>query len=96
MPWTTTIDAKTGQTRTFFLDSSFGCHDPKRLRGGVCATRERPVIEVKWHRARNAPADQSRKFDNRERAAEFFHSKQRKRQRPEWIHHDSGVHDQVG
>jgi len=91
MPWTTTIDAKTGKTKSFWLDASFGCK--KRIQKSVNATRTHPVWEVRWSNTRTGPLDQCRKFTFREDAESFFFSKKRKKQRPEFVYHTSGVHD---
>lgn len=90
MPWTTTIDAKTGATKTFFLDASFGCSRAKREE--TCATNSQPIFEVTWLKSRYSEERDSRKFWNRETASDFFAKKKTARTKPEWHHHISGVH----
>ena len=90
MPHTTLIDAATGESRSFFLDCSFGCKTKPTTR---CACPHWPVFEVRWCDSKHGEANQSRKFTDRRDAESFHASKKRKRQRPEWKFHNSGIHE---
>ncbi len=95
MPWTTTIDGKTGEQKTFWLDASFGCR--KSQTSIRCATPTHPVVEITWITSRYSAARSARKFDytglGRKTAEEFFNSKKNKRCRPTWTHHTTGTHE---
>lgn len=91
MPLTTLIDARTGETRTFYLDPSFGCK--RRQQSDVCATRTQPIWEVRYATARCGPLDQCRKFDDRREAADFIQGRKLRRQRFDLIYHTSGLHN---
>jgi hypothetical protein len=89
MSLTTTIDSKTGETKTFWLDASFGC----RKTEVTCATRTQPVYEVRWSTSVYGSATGSRKFRDREIAAQWYMSKKKKHCRPEWSMHTTGTHE---
>ena len=94
MPWTTTIDGKTGEQKTFWLDASFGCKPASKHLSA--ADSHHPVYEVTWITSRYSPERSSRKFDcgpGRESAVSFFEAKKRKRCQPRLIQHNTGTHE---
>lgn len=84
---TTLIDAKTGRQRSFHLDCSFGCIT-KFIE--ICATPTQQIYEVAWN-------GNSRKYQThaKEDAIDLFLSKKRKKYRPEFIIHTTGMHKAV-
>ena len=89
MPWTTTIDAKTGEEKRFWLDAGFGCRknrltiradDTGNWRGQSPRSVTPYVWAVRWNRSRvgQAPDMQEKKYRIHQNARNFCRSLRRR------------------